>query len=85
MKSLPVYFLAIATPLVALILLLITKGISSLTFALLLLIWALIYRPITDGKRLIEKGVIQKKDIWKLFLPFYRYKWINELYFQKQE
>lgn len=83
MKSIMVYYLAIATPLVALLLLLKTRDISPLTFTVLLLIWALIYRPLADGKRLIEKGVIQKKEIWKMFVPFFRYRWAIELYFEK--
>jgi len=83
MKNILVYYLAIASPLVVLVILLKVQDISSLTFTVLLLIWALIYRPLTDGKRLIEKGIIQKREIWKLFIPFRRYKWLNELYFKK--
>jgi len=45
-----------------------------------LLVYCLIYRPILDSYRLIQKGVIQKKDIWKMFVVFGHIKWFKELY-----
>jgi len=83
MKSLLVYYLSITIPLLALILLVSFHSIDSITFVILLMIWAFIYRPITDGMRLINKGIIQKKEFWKLFVPFRRYDWFMELYFRR--
>ena len=45
-----------------------------------LLVYCLIYRPILDSYRLIQKGVIQKKDTWKMFVVFGHIKWFKELY-----
>jgi len=38
-----------------------------------LLIYAFVYRPLLDGERLVSNGVIDNKNRWKLFIPFYRY------------
>jgi len=83
MKNLLVYYLSITIPLLVIFLLLKFQYINSMTFAILMVLWALIYRPITDGIRLIEKGIIQKNEIWKLFIPFWRNNWFRELYFKK--
>jgi len=83
MKNLLVYYLSITIPLLGIFLLLKFQFINSMTFAILMVLWALIYRPITDGIRLIEKGIIQKNEIWKLFIPFWRNNWFRELYFKK--
>jgi hypothetical protein len=47
----------------------------------LLLIYALIYRPILHIFRLLRLKVIEKKDAWKLFIPFYPVKYIKALWF----
>lgn len=45
--------------------------------------YAFTYRPLTDGFRLFEKGLIKKAEIWKMFLPFgFRLKYFKELYFK---
>jgi len=78
MKNLLVYYSAIIIPL--LILFLLMNKISSVTFSVVLLVWALIYRPVVDGIRLIELGFIKKTDFWKTFIPFYKIKWFSKLY-----
>jgi len=83
MKNLLVYYLSITIPLLVIFLLLKLQYINSMTFAILMVLWALIYRPITDGTRLIKKGIIQKSEFWKLFIPFRRNEWFKELYFRK--
>lgn len=47
-----------------------------------LLFYAIVYRPIVDGRRLINLGVIDKKNFWKTFIPFYCTRNIYELYFR---
>jgi hypothetical protein len=55
---------------------------KALLFVVCLFLYALIFRPIVDSNRLIKKEVIRKKDIWKLFVPFYgRIIFFRELYF----
>ena len=43
--------------------------------------YALIYRPLVDGFRLIRLGQLPKKDLWKMFIPFYGSKYFGALYF----
>ncbi len=53
---------------------------NNVGFVIAILIYALIYRPIIDGLRLISKQVITKRQFWKLFIPFWHAKWMKELY-----
>lgn len=82
MKNLAVYYLAILTPLVLIILGLKQGRIDHMLFALLLFVYLLVYRTLTDGFRLYEKGVLSKKEMWKIILPGYHFKYFKELYFK---
>lgn len=44
------------------------------------LFYLAIYRTYIDGKKLYDKKVILKKDIWKLIIPGQRIKYFQELY-----
>lgn len=46
-----------------------------------ILIYVLIYRPLVDGHRLIRLRQLPKKDLWKMFIPFYGAKYFGALYF----
>ena len=81
MKNLIIYYFTILIPLPILVWLAFSNKTNS--FVILLLFYALVYRPIIDGYRLIEKGVISKKGFWELFIPFWSIKWFKELYFLK--
>ena len=52
-----------------------------------LMIWFLfayvIYIGFIDGRRLIDKGILKKKELWKSFIPFYNSQYTRELYFEK--
>ena len=80
MKNIKIYYLAILTPLGVLLLLINSKWIDYSLFIILLLVYVLIYRTYTDGKRLLEKDLITKKEIWKLLIPETRIEYFNELY-----
>lgn len=81
MKNLAIYYFSILLPLP--LLLLVAKADMSALFVTLLFSY-LIYRGFTDSKRLLDKGAIEKKDVWKvLFIPFYSAQFIKELYFEK--
>ena len=81
MKNTYAYYLAILLPLIPVILMAYVHH-TIYAWVPLFLIYALIYRPLIDGMRLIQKGVIRKSEIWKLFVPiFYRSKWFKQLYF----
>ena len=78
MKNIFIYYLAILIPL-SFIIWYISGTYDSTTFVVLLFCYV-IYRGFTDGKRLIDKGVIGKEDKWKAFIPFY----INHLTYFKE-
>ena len=80
MKSKLLYYLAITIPLLTLGLLYKIETLDSTWFFILVLVYALIYRTYTDGKRLVEKGIIKETDIWKMVIPGQRYKFFKELY-----
>ena len=52
-----------------------------------LMVWFLfiyvIYRGFIDGKRLIDKGILKKEELWKTFIPFYTSRYFRELYFEE--
>ncbi|KQN38047.1 hypothetical protein ASE92_00960 [Pedobacter sp. Leaf41] len=56
---------------------------SPSVFVIALFIYALIYRPFIDGLRLVDLGVMSKKETWKMFFiaPYYQLKYFKELYF----
>ena len=81
MRNLFVYYLAIIVPLVFLFFL----RYSAELFTIGLIVYAFIYRTITDGIRLANKNIITKKEIWKLASPFggYRFKYFRQLYLER--
>jgi|WetSurSiteA1Bulk_404760.scaffolds.fasta_scaffold01010_7 hypothetical protein len=78
MKNLLVYYLSIISPLAVLALLLF-EGMK-VEFVIGILVYASVYRPVTDGFRLLAKGKIQKDEFWKLFIPFWSIQWFKSLY-----
>lgn len=80
MKNLLVYHIVILTPLAIIIVLLKTEMIDTKITVGLFMFYALIYRTFTDGKRLYDKKVIAKKDLWKMLIPGIRIKYFKELY-----
>jgi hypothetical protein len=82
MKNTLIYYLVILIPVPIMIWLVLTD--KTLWFVISLLFYALVFRPITDSYRLIKKEAIRKKDIWKLFVPFYgRTIYFKKLYYYK--
>jgi len=59
------------------------KEEGTATFLVVFLVFYMIYRWFTDGKRLVEKGLLKKSEFWKAFMPFYTAQFIRELYFEK--
>ncbi|MBP9151668.1 MAG: hypothetical protein KBF73_05255 [Flavobacteriales bacterium] len=80
MKNLFVYYLVILAPVGLLIWLNKTDMVSANLWVGLFFVYLLIYRTYVDGKRLSDKGVIPKKDIWKMIIPGARFKHFKELY-----
>ena len=80
MKNIFIYYLTILTPLAIIIWLNKTNSIDSTYFVGLLFIYLLIFRTYIDGKRLFDKNVIQKKDIWKMIIPGKHIEYFKELY-----
>lgn len=48
-----------------------------------IILYAFVYRPVIDGIRLVKIGSIEKKEAWKLFIPFYYgTRYFHDLYFK---
>jgi hypothetical protein len=56
--------------------------IGSGLFAILFCLYALVYRPIIDYKKLQEKGLVSKDEFLKS-LGFIRFNYLSELLFEK--
>jgi len=80
MKNIFIYYLSITIPVVAIVALRKSELITSTWFVILLFAYLLIYRVYIDGKRLIDKGIIEKKDFWKMIIPGQQLKYFKELY-----
>ena len=83
MKKIIIYYLAIVVPILLMVYLSKSGIINSTIFVSLFFFYALIYRTYIDGKRLNEKGIIEKSEIWKMIIPGKRFKHFGELYFKK--
>jgi hypothetical protein len=83
MKNLFIYYLTILSPIGVLTYLIRTDLLNPTLFVLLLFFYVLIFRTYVDGKRLSDKNVIQKKDIWKMIIPGKRFEYFKELYLKK--
>ena len=83
MKKLFNYYLKILIPLGILIWLNKTD-LNPTLFVFLLFFYALIFRTYVDGKRLADKKIIPKKDIWKMIIPGKRFEYFKELYLKKE-
>ncbi|HSQ47449.1 MAG TPA: hypothetical protein VLM44_11095 [Lutibacter sp.] len=80
MKNLLSYYLLILIPIGLMIWLLKTDSINSWEFVGLMFFYSLIYRTYVDGKRLADKNIIMKKDIWKMIIPGKHIEYFKELY-----
>lgn len=83
MKNLFIYYLTITVPIGILVWLSKTNFLSSILFVVLLSFYAFIFRTYVDGKRLSEKNIIPRKDIWKMIIPGKRFEYFKELYLKK--
>lgn len=81
MKNLLLYYAAIFIPFFLIIYLSKVKLLDTDSFLVLLIVYAFIYRSITDYIRLKSKNIIDKKQFWTLFIPGTRIKYFRELYF----
>lgn len=78
MKNNAVYYPIIIIPLILILYALYLHQTN--LFAGGILAYVLVYRPLTDGYRLISRGILQKSDRWKMFIPLYNLKWQRHCY-----
>ena len=79
MENIFVYYSATLLPIPLMIW--VAKSGNSLWFTILLFTYAIIYRTLIDGWRLVDKKLIKWNEIWKLVIPSTRYKFFKSLYF----
>jgi hypothetical protein len=80
MKNIVVYYFVVIVPAAAIFLLAHSDMINSNWFVFSFGFYLFIYRTYIDGKRLSDKGLIEKKDIWKLIIPWQRWRFFKDLY-----
>jgi hypothetical protein len=80
MKNKWIFYLVITIPAIILGLLVNADLINSFWFTTFLLQYLFVFRTYTDGKRLADKGVIKKGDMWTLVIPGTRLQYFKELY-----
>jgi len=80
MKNIIVYYFAVVVPLAVIFFLTLTNTINSYWFVYTFCFYSFVYRTYTDGKRLADKGLIEKKDIWKMIIPGKRLTFFKDLY-----
>lgn len=80
MKNIILYYVVVVVPAALIFLLAKTDTINSNWFVYLFFSYLFIYRTYIDGKRLADKGLIEKKDIWRMVLPGFRNKFFRDLY-----
>jgi hypothetical protein len=66
-------------PFVAIILM--SKMIGPFWFTLGLFGYISLYRPFVHINRLLQLGIIEERDAWRLFVPFHSTKYIKHLWF----
>jgi hypothetical protein len=71
MKLIP-FWLAIALPVIALIVASQTHYLGAGAFTIMLMIYAFIYHPFVCSTRLLKNNRINKKEFFVLFIPFWR-------------
>ncbi len=79
--NLPFFYVMLALPLVALIILYRAQRIDSTFFVTGLLIWGLIYHPFLCGLRLLRNKKITKAAFGLNFIPFWNFKFFHFLFF----
>lgn len=78
MKNTFVYYLVIIVPLLLLVWAI--KVSPNNYWAIGILLYATVYRFLTDWLRLKSKGVEGDFQAWKLIIPLYRLKYFKKLY-----
>jgi len=80
MKNIIIYYCVVIVPVAIIFLLRQANTINSNWFVYSFCFYLLIYRTYIDGKRLADKGLIEKKDIWKMIVPGQRFRFFKDLY-----
>jgi len=82
MNKLLAYHLATLIPMMAILYLYIYGVIGAGLFTILFCLYAFVYRPIIDYKKLKEKMLVSKKEFIKS-LGFIRFNYLSDLLFEK--
>ncbi|MCM4160135.1 hypothetical protein FHG64_09910 [Antarcticibacterium flavum] len=83
MKKLSIYYIALFFPLLLLAAVFQKSLLPAWLSISLLLLYVLLYRTWLDGQRLIDKGLINKQERWKVITHGLRAKYFRELYLDK--
>jgi hypothetical protein len=75
-----IFWLLCIIPWVCLVLLTKFQMIGPAWFVVGLLLYLLYYAPFVHINRLMQLKVIEEKDAWKLFIPFYHGRYLKSLW-----
>ncbi len=79
MKNIIIYYSAILLPIPFMVWL--GQSGDRMWFAIFVLIYAIPYRTLIDGWRLVDKKLIKWNEVWKLWVPWKYRAFIKDLYF----
>jgi len=80
-RNLLIFYSLVSIPLMALAVGIQYELISSVTFVSLLIGYAFIYHPFVSGLRLSALGILDQKNFWRTFIPFWNTKYFRALFF----
>ncbi len=82
-KNIKIFYLILTAP--AIVLFVLKKGeyIDSKIFAIILILFVLVFNPIISGLRLIQSGKIKRSEFWYNLIPGWNTKYFIFLFFNK--
>ncbi len=81
-RNILIFYGLIFIPLAALILSVKFALISAEIFFVLLLLYLFAYHPYVSGLRLIAMKRLNRRDLWRMFIPFWNTKYFKTLFFK---
>jgi len=80
MKNKAVFFVMILIPIIPFLYFVRIESQWTHWMTVYIFTYLMIYRPILDYYRLKSKGLIESKNLWKIFIPFYRLKYVKGIF-----
>lgn len=79
-QNILIYYFLIFIPVLLMAVCIKYSLINSVTFFICLQVYALLYHPYVSGLRLLALNKLEKKDFWRMFIPFWDTKFFKTLF-----